>query len=86
MWTRTHELLASLVEVVSVSAAERALRKPIQIPRPQRKQTAEERREERAAAAVPIAEAVQTFTAQGRVRKAPPRAVHAAPTPVGVGA
>ena len=33
-WTVTDDLLALLVEVTSVSAADRKLRKPIQVPRP----------------------------------------------------
>lgn len=81
MWTRTHELLASVVEVVSVGVAEKALRDPIRVPRPERVLSDEQIRADRQAQEVPIGDAVEMFAAQGRVRKAPPR-----PQPVEVGA
>ncbi|GIH95442.1 hypothetical protein ACFFMN_23030 [Planobispora siamensis] len=35
-WTLHHELLAQVIEVVSILAAEMRIKKPIQIPRPSR--------------------------------------------------
>lgn len=40
-WTAYHELLAQLIEIVSIPAAEMRLQKPIKIPRPQRDQPAD---------------------------------------------
>lgn len=40
-WTVTDDLLALLVEISSVTAAERKLKKPIEVPRPNRKKAPE---------------------------------------------
>lgn len=77
-WTKTHELLATLVEVMSVSAAERRLKKPIEVPRPRPPKRrpvaqAEQRRaNEKAAGAVDVGAAMDQFQAAGRVRRAAP--------------
>lgn len=42
-WTTHDELLAQLIEIVSIGVADRVLRKPVQVPRP-RKPAAERRR------------------------------------------
>lgn len=67
-----HELLASNVEVVSVSAADKRLREPIQIPRPKPPR----KRRERVNAApdaergeMSMADAMKKFAAEGKVRK-----------------
>jgi hypothetical protein len=70
-WTRTHELLASVVEVVSVSAADRRLKKPLQVPRPKpaRPSRANRPAVERAKGAVPLGEAMTRLdNGAGRVR------------------
>lgn len=66
-----------MVEVISVGAAERRLKKPIEIPRPRplrRPVAAREQRAqaERAAGAVSVADAIPAFAAAGRVRPALP--------------
>ncbi len=75
IWTRNHELLASLVEVVSVGVAERAIKKPISVPRPQPKRVkvARDRRAdvERAEGAVSLDEAMRALNEKGRVRVVP---------------
>lgn len=35
IWTHTHELLATAVEVMSINVAQKALKEPITVPRPQ---------------------------------------------------
>ena len=88
-WTRTHELLATLVEVMSVAASERRLKKPIEVPRPRppkRRPVAEAqtRREvEKAAGAVSVTDAMSSMQAAGRVRSAQDPTTAPAP-PAGV--
>jgi hypothetical protein len=76
-----------LLEVVSVQAAERRLKKPIEVPRPRPPKRrpvaqAQTRREtEKAAGAVSVSDAMSAFHAAGRVRN--PAAV-AAQQPIDV--
>ncbi len=63
-WGVTEELLAQMVEVLSVSASDRRLKEPRTIPRPTDRQREEQQREQRAATHGGLLKA-----AQGRVRQ-----------------
>jgi hypothetical protein len=69
-WTPIHELLASAVEVLSVPASQRRLKKPVEVQRPRPAKPARDARAriERARGAVSITEAQIAFTAAGKVR------------------
>jgi hypothetical protein len=69
VWTRLHELLATVVEVTSVPAAEHKLHEPVEIPRPQRAHTAET---EYAAGAITVDQAMAKFASTGHVQPSGP--------------
>jgi hypothetical protein len=69
VWTRLHELLAQVVEVTSVPAAEHKLTEPVDVPRPLRARTAET---EFAAGAVTVEAAMSGFASTGQVRPSAP--------------
>lgn len=75
-WSQTHELLATAVEVLSVSAAQHALKKPITVPRPHIKTRYIDRDKweavEKARGAVDIGEAIAGLGSSRAVRRTAP--------------
>lgn len=83
IWTHTHELLATAVEVMSINVAQKALKEPITVPRPQIKtryiDPSQWEAVERARGAVSISDAVGGPSGQRTVRRVTPPAPKAAP-------
>lgn len=76
-WTQLHELMAIAAEVTSVGAANRRLKRPVEITRPSAPRTSRAPREQRASleaakGAVPLADAMVALRIAGRVRSVGP--------------